>query len=50
MLYVLDLAEVPLDQMINKHNKINEYNAFNKYTALNKNRYLNRQKLAKSHL
>lgn len=33
MLYVLDLAEVSLDQIINKHNKINESNTFNKLTA-----------------
>lgn len=50
MIYVLDLAEVPLDRIINKHNKINESKTFNKFTASNKNRYLNRQKLAKSHL
>lgn len=33
MLYVLDLAEVSLDQIINKHNEINESNTFNKLTA-----------------
>lgn len=33
MLHVLDLAGVPLDQIINEHNKINKSNTFNKFTA-----------------
>lgn len=33
MLHVLDLAGVPLDQIINEHNEINESNTFNNFTA-----------------
>lgn len=33
MLHVLDLAGVPLDQIINEHNKINKSNTLNKSTA-----------------